>query len=309
MSALLDVILPVFVVLASGYILTWRGYFNDAANNGLMKFAQGFALPLLLFRSISDLDLGDHFNLPLLVSFYAGAIGGFTVGTLGARFLFGRNWEDAVAIGFVGLFSNTLLLGIPITERAYGTDALAANFAIVAIHAPICYFIGITAMEMVRNRGGALYQLPAKIGKAVFSNALIIGISCGFVVNLTGFHMPEILTDGIDLITRAGLPAALVGLGGILYRYRPEGDMRAILFIVTVSLVVHPVIVWAVGRAFGLDVAEFRSAVITAAMAPGVNAYLFAHMYDRAKRVAASAVLIGTGLCIVTAAGWLSILP
>jgi len=32
-------------------------------------------------------------------------------------------------------------------------------------------------------------------------------------------------------------------------------------------------------------------------------------MYDRAKRVAASAVLIGTGLCIVTAAGWLSILP
>ena len=64
MSALLDVILPVFVVLASGYILTWRGYFNDAANNGLMKFAQGFALPLLLFRSISDLDLGDNFIAP-----------------------------------------------------------------------------------------------------------------------------------------------------------------------------------------------------------------------------------------------------
>jgi malonate transporter len=45
--------------------------------------------------------------------------------------------------------------------------------------------------------------------------------------------------------------------------------------------------------------------VLTAAMAPGVNAYIFAQMYGRAQRVAASAVLISTGLTIFTASLWL----
>ena len=49
--------------------------------------------------------------------------------------------------------------------------------------------------------------------------------------------------------------------------------------------------------------------VDNAAMAPGVNAYLFAHMYGVAKRVNASAVLIATALSILTTWAWLTILP
>jgi predicted permease len=44
-------------------------------------------------------------------------------------------------------------------------------------------------------------------------------------------------------------------------------------------------------------------------MAPGVNAYLFANMYGAARRVAASAVLIGTAATVLTASGWLLLLP
>ncbi len=44
-------------------------------------------------------------------------------------------------------------------------------------------------------------------------------------------------------------------------------------------------------------------------MAPGVNAYLFANMYGVAKRVAASAVLIGTAASLFTVWVWLALLP
>jgi predicted permease len=44
-------------------------------------------------------------------------------------------------------------------------------------------------------------------------------------------------------------------------------------------------------------------------MAPGVNAYIFANMYGQARRVAASSVLIATGLTVGTAWLWLSVLP
>ena len=152
-------------------------------------------------------------------------------------------------------------------------------------------------------------SLPGKVLKAMFNNALIVGISLGFVVNLGGIPLPSVLTDAIDLMIRAALPAALFGLGGVLYRYRPEGDMRTILFVVSVSLVLHPLIAWGLVRANGLSDAALRSATMTAAMAPGVNAYVFANMYGKAKRVAASAVLMGTGLSILTVWVWLAVLP
>lgn len=309
MTDLLDVILPVFLVIGFGYVAVWKGLFTDSGVDGLMRFTQTFAIPCLLFRAISSLDLGQNFDAALLTTFYTGATICFFVGMIGARVLFRRDWEDSVAIGFCALFSNTLLLGLPITERAYGTDALRYNYAIIALHSPFGYALGITAMEIVRNRGGAARDLPAKVLKAMFQNGLIIGISLGLVVNLTGLPLPGVLTDAIDLIVRAALPAALFGLGGVLYRYRPEGDMRAILFVVAISLILHPAIVWMLSGVSRLSVPELRSAILTSAMAPGVNAYVFANMYGRARRVAASAVLIGTGASILTVWGWLYVLP
>jgi predicted permease len=308
-GALASVIAPVFLVVGAGYLARWRGWMTDSGIDGLMTFAQGIAIPLLLFRAIATLELGRDFEAALLLAFYCGALAGFLAGLAGARALFRRSWEDSIAIGFVGLFSNSLLLGLPITERAYGTGALAANYAIIALHAPFCYAVGITAMEIARAGGTPARALPGKVLRAIFSNALVLGITAGFGVNLAGIALPGVLTDAVDLLVRAGIPAALFGLGGVLHRYRPEGDMRVILFICAISLVLHPAITFGLGRALGLSTDGLRSAVLTGAMAPGVNAYLFANLYGVARRVAASAVLIGTGLTILTATVWLSILP
>lgn len=308
MQALLDVILPVFLVIGLGYLAVWRSWINDEGIDGLMKFAQNFAIPLLLFHAISKLDLGQNFDVKMLLSFYTGATAGFFVGMFGARFLFGRPWEDSVAIGFIGLFSNSLLLGLAITERAYGQDALAANYMIVALHAPFCYGLGITAMEVVRNHGRGSVQTVKSVLRAMFRNVLVIGIMLGFAVNLSGMPMPGFINDALGLITRAALPAALFGMGGVLYRYRPKGDMRIIIFISAVSLILHPLIVWSMGTALSLNQGAFRSAVLTSAMAPGINAYIFANLYGVARRVAASAVLLSTAATIFTAWIWLGLL-
>ena len=305
MSILLQVILPVFLVIGFGYLAVWQKWFSDNGVEALMKFTQTFAIPCLLFQAVSTLDLSQTFHFALLGSFYFGAVCGFCLGIFGARFLFKRTWDDSVAIGFCCLFSNSVLLGLPITERAYGTAALTANFAIIAVHAPICYGIGITIMELVRGRGSSAQELLRKVLQAIFKNALVIALGLGFFVNLLGIILPVILTDGLDLLANAALPAALFGLGGVLVRYRPEGDLRVIFYICAISLLVHPSLVWITGRYFDLSETDFRSAILTAAMAPGINAYIFANMYGTARRVAASAVLISTALTILTASFWL----
>ncbi|MBY0350909.1 AEC family transporter [Tabrizicola sp.] len=312
MSALLDVILPVFLVIGFGYAAVKANLLSEPAIDGLMRFAQNFAVPCLLFRSIAHLDLSAAYDLGLMTSFYAGAFAGFFVSFFGAMLIFGRPMPDAVAIGFAGLFSNSLLLGLAITERAYGTEALQGNYAIISLHAPVLYGFGIALMEWARTRGRGLSgpALLRQIARAILSQSLVIGILLGFAVNLAGNPLPDFFWSGIDMIARAAIPVALFGLGGVLVRYRIEGDIGPVLLVSFASLVLHPAITWGLGtRVFQLDTAALRSAVVTAAMAPGVNAYMFAHMYGVGKRVNASAVLVATAASILTAWAWLRLLP
>jgi len=305
----LEVVAPVFMVIAAGYAAVRVGWFGETAVDGLMHFAQTFAIPALLLLAMATADFGVSFQPAMLAAFFGGATICFCAGLFGARFLFRRDWEDAVAVGFVALFSNSVLLGLPITERAYGVEALAGNYAIVAVHSPFCYLLGTTVMEAVRNRGGGVVSTIGRISLAMLRNPLMIGIFLGVAINLSGLPIPGVARAALDIMVAAALPVALFAMGGVLYRYRPEGDLRLITWVVVLSLLVHPALTMAFAQLAGLDVAALRSAVMTSAMAPGINAYLFANMYGRARRVAASSVLVGTVLVALTSAGWLMLLP
>ena len=309
MSALLDVIIPVFLIIGFGYCTVWSKLFSTDTIDGLMKFTQNFAIPVLLFDAIAKVDLVNVFDLNLFFSFYVGATAGFLIGFLGSHYIFHRSLEDSVVIGFCCLFSNTVMLGLPITERAYGEEALRHNYAIVSVHAPFCYFLGITVMELVKSTEKSMSKKTLIILKAMFSNALVVGIVLGFLVNILGIDLAKTIQASIDMITAVALPAALFGMGGVLYQYRPEGDIGPITMVCLISLLVHPFIVWITGLSTGLTDMQMRSAVVTSAMAPGINTYVFANIYGKAKRVASTGVLLSTAFSIGTVWVWLSLLP
>lgn len=313
MSALIDVILPVFMLIGFGYLAARLKWIGDAEIDGIMRFAQGFAAPTLLFKGIATIDLAAAFQPGLLLSFYTGAFLSFTFGFLVARHAFGRALPDSVAIGFACLFSNSLLLGVPITERAYGSEGLAGNFAIIAIHAPLIYTFGIVFMEWARAKesgGKSLREVGQQIVKGVATQPLVIGLALGYLVNVSGLPLPGSVSAAVAFFAGSAIPTALFGLGGVLHRYRPEGDAKLIAMVVFASLILHPGISYLLGRfVFVLDTAALRSSTVTAAMPPGVNAYMFAFMYGVGKRVAATSILIATALSIGSVWVWLHILP
>ena len=221
MSVLFTVILPVFIVLGYGYVVAWRGLLTEAGIDALMRFAQNFAVPVLLFTQVARLDLASDFNPWTWVAFYTGAFAAFLLAWGASIRVLRRSHEDAVAIGFAAFFSNSLLLGIPIMERAYGTAALAGNVAIIAIHSPLLYTFGITMMEVTRARGQSMSRgrIAMRALSGVLHTPLIIGILCGAAMNVLlrmGLVMPQGFWDAADMMARAALPTALFGLGGIL---------------------------------------------------------------------------------------------
>ena len=312
MQSLITVILPVFLLIGAGWVATRGGLTSAAMSEALTSFAQKVAFPCLLYRAVLSLDIAHEFNAPLLLSYYASATSCFFIGMFGGRLLFRREWEDCVVIGFCCLFSNTLMLALPITERAYGAEALPSNFAIIGIHAPFCYTLGIVAMEIVKaaHSGGLRpVALARQIIRQVVTNPLVVALALGFAVNLGGLTTPAPVYAAVEMLANASVPIGLFAVGGVLTQYRLEGDARVVGMVCAITLLLQPALMWLYGRAAHLPDDAFRSAVLTAAVAPGVNTYIFANIYGRARRVAASSVLMTTAGCILTVWFWLSMLP
>lgn len=309
MLALLQVVAPVFLVTAAGYAAVWLGYVKDSHIDGLNRFSQGVAIPCLLFNAAMTLDLGRVFDWRLLGAFYAGATVTFVLGILGARLLFGRRPGESVVIGFGSLFSNSVVLGLPITERAFGAEALQAAYAIISIHAPYCYLLGITVMEISRADGRGARATAQAVVQAMARNALMAGIALGFAFNLAGLRPPGAVADALEILVASALPTALFGLGGVLTRYALRSIMGEAAMTSGLSLLVHPAIAFALAHwVLDLPTPFVQGAVIIAAMAPGVNTYIFATLYRRSEGAAAGTVVMATLLSVLTISAWLSVL-
>ena len=303
------VVAPVFLIVGAGYSAVYFRFFKDEYADALMKFTQNFAIPCLLFNAIATLDLPTVFKPQLLGAFYVGSVTCFLLSTFGARYLFQRRSGEAVAIGFCALFANSVLLGFPIVERAFGADALGPITAIISVHAPFCYLLGITTMEFARADGRALPATIKVVTKAMFSNALMISLCLGFFVNVTDFWLPQGIWDATEMMAHAALPAALFGLGAVLVRYGLAPNIGETAMVLLLRLVVHPAIALIMStQVFSLTTPVTQVVVLTAAMSPGINTFVFASMYDRAKVAAASGVLLGTICAIFSVTIWLAIL-
>jgi predicted permease len=302
---ILNIVGPVFLVIGAGYGLVRLGLFADSLTDTLMKFAIQVAVPCLLFRATAGLDLGAAYDWRVMVSFYSAATVSFLLAGFSAWKVFGRTPGESVAVGFAALFSNSVLLGLPISERAWGAENLSTAYAIISVHAPFCYLLGITSMEVIRSDGRAWRETLAVVLRAMFSNSLMIGIGLGFLVNLAGVPLPSVISSAVDILSDAALPIALFALGGILTRYSISADLAQVGSISLLSLFLHPLITLLLCRLLKVDPVITHSAVLIAAMAPGINSYLFAAMYQRGQRVAASTVLLATASSVISVSAWL----
>jgi len=301
LQILLEVTTPIFLIIGGGYLVTHLGYMKLPAAEGLMFFVQNIALPVMLFNAISKIDLGVGFNFKFLLSFYTGSLLSFIIALTIAHLYFRRSWEDSVVIAFTALFGNTVLLGLAVVDRALGADSLTGTFVIVAFHAPFCFFVGIITMELYKSREKADRPVIVSLVSLIWKNAILMGMILGLIFNFLGLNLPEFLAVPANMVAGSAIPAALFALGGILSQYRPTGDFKIIAMVCFLTLIFHPLVTWVLSSlVFNISKPLIQSAVITAAMPPGLNAFIFASIYKRGTRIAASSVLVGTIMTIFT---------
>jgi malonate transporter and related proteins len=307
--ALLGIVAPVFLVVGAGYAAIRSRFLPDGVIDPLVRVTVNVLMPSLLFLAMLRVDLGRAVDWRAALAFFGAiTIVFFAVMAL-SRLLWRRGPGEAVSVGFAAFFGNVVMLGIPITERAYGGAVSAALFGLIAFHGTYNYFVGFVAMELIRRDGQSAIAGVSRAFVTTIRNPLMIGLLGGIAVNLLGVSPPEVLLDALDMLAAAGIPVALFSLGGVLTRYRLRDEIGEAFMVSVVSLLVLPALAWALAAGlFDLPPEFVRAAVIMAAMPPGLNGYIFASLYDRAVGTAANAVLIGTILSVGSITLWLALL-
>jgi malonate transporter and related proteins len=309
MLSILNTVLPVFAIIALGYGAVRLRLYPAEGVRGLIAFVNGFATPCLLFNAMLTADFGAAFNLAVIGPFYAGALFSLFAGSLVAVRFFRNRPGEGVSSGFAAMFTNTVLMGIPIVQRAYGDAAMPVVFSIIALHASVLITLGMLVMELVRRDGAPVLKALGTAGVRIVQNPLLWGIAAGLLCNVLRVDLPEAADAFLTLMAAAVFPAALFGLGGALNEYRLADNWPQALAMSVLKLVVHPTIAFVLMvPLLGVPHEIARPAVLLAAMPSGINVYVFATYYNRGVDVATNTILISTVLSIVTASVWLYLL-
>jgi malonate transporter len=306
MLAIANVIVPVFAIIGLGYLAVRFKLYPSEGVRGLVSFVNNFATPCLLFQAMVTSDFGSTFNLSIIIPFYIGSLFSLLAGALIARRFFRVRPGEAVASGFSAMFTNTVLVGIPIVQRAYGDDSLPFVFSIIAFHAPVLITLGMLVMELVRRDATPLHIALGVAFLRIIQNPLLWGVALGLIANLFGVVLIEPADAFLTMMAAAVLPAALFGMGGALNEYRLSENWSHALTMSILKLIVHPLIAWTIMiPILHVDHDIARYAVLLAAMPAGINVYVFATYYNRGVNVATNTVLISTVLSILTVSAWL----
>lgn len=315
MTEIAAIVLPVFVLAAMGYASVWTGLLKAPHSDALAAFVFNVAIPLLLFRSLATADYpaGSPF------SFWGTYLSGILVAWFGAmaivRFIWRRGWRASVIAGVAGSFSNLVLVGIPLIERAYGQAGLTLHFVLIAVHLPFMMTLSTFLMEFAARADGAdntpvkVSTIASHLARNLAVNPIIIGIAAGSAWHLTGLDVPAPALSIIDLLARTAGPLALFSLGMSLVTYSIRGNWQPAIGIAALSVFVMPAVVLFVGsHLFDLPPLWLKVAVIAAACPTGVNAYLFATYFNRAHGLASSSIVFAALGSIVALPFWLSVM-
>ncbi len=301
MSATLSVVVPVFAIVILGWLGGRLRLAGPAAAEGLAGFVFTFAIPCLMFRTITGAPAPEENPWYYWAAYFAGVAVVWFLATFISRKFFEIPAPEGAIIGFSTGQANTVLVGIPLILRTYGDTGATPLALLVAIHLPITMTAATLLVE--RSLGGTTGLLD--IGRKVIANPMMIGIACGVVMRVIGLPVPEPVQATVKMIGDAAAPCALFTLGLALNRHGLGADIRLLGILAALKVALHPAIVFVLGHfVFGLPPVWVGVAVLFAACPSGINGYLLAERYKKGVGLISGSVMTSTLMSLVSMTFW-----
>lgn len=297
MTAFVEIVAPVGLLIATGVAAARLGLVSAGSLGDLSRLAFSLFLPALLFRAMAAADL-HAIGLRLPGAYFSVVVPLFVVLVVVQR-RGGVVAPIAISRSLDAVFSNTVMLGVPLVRLAWGEAGLARLLTIIMFHALILLGMAAVLIEWSaapsRAGGNAVARLGASMRGAVF-NPIVVPIAAGAAWSLAGLSLPASIDRALAMMGSAAAPMCLVLLGASLVSRGERASGPVLLGLCANKALFQPLLVGLVGAGvFGLAGLDLAVLTLAAAMPAGANVFLFAQRYD-ADPVTAGAVVTVTTL-------------
>lgn len=312
---MLDILLvtfPFFALVLAGYVAARRRMLPFEAIGGLNTFVLFFALPCMLYRFGASTPIAQLLDPVAFATWLVCAllvVAGTVKYSMNARI----RWNDASFGALVAAFPNTGFMGVPLLVALLG--AQAAGPAILTILVDLVFTsslcIALSRLDGADEHGAA--NAAKKALKGVALNPMPWAILLGGLSSALGVKPVAPVMNTIGLLADAASPVALFTIGAVLARSQfvaaqeDHGPMPARDFVpvAVIKLVVHPLLVWAVGTAARtagapLDAFTLMVMVLVAALPSASNVSLLAERFGADTGRIARIILLTTAAAFLT---------
>lgn len=334
-SFIFTIIFQLLFIISLGYICGNKVFLTKEQIAGLSRFTFSLSIPVFLFLNMSQADLKASFDINSFIAFYVPVLSVYAIGfglwrcircrlNQSTKGIVEHRYSDLVvkqqssikpadassmaASGVYALacsYSNTVLVGLPIIIAVLGESMIGRVFTIMTFHSALLF--GLTYFCAANTHQGAFSW--QRFLKSVLFNNIVLSISIGLLVNLSGVQLWSFLLAGLNLLAKPALTCALFVLGANLSSYTIRQGWVPALWASMMKLLLLPSLVYV----FGHEILQMKPAslslvVLLSASPLGVNAYLIAAQLKQQQSIVASSVVLSTVLSMFSFSFWLYVL-
>jgi len=301
MSAVINVVLPVFSIMLVGYLAGRFKFLGPASSEALNSFVYFIALPALFFISMARVEISQAFHVPFLIAFGGGLLGSFGLSVLVAVFVFPNRLAALGLHGLSAVFSNTGYLGIPLLLTAFGEAGKLPGIISTVVMGAVVMTIGLAIIEADLGRGGRPIRILGKVLLGVVKSPLVLSAAAGLSVSALGWSVPPAVAAFSEILGAAASPCALFAIGLFMVGRSVTAGMGEVAWLVAIKLLVHPALTWWLAFAvMEMDPTWAAAAVIQAALPTGALVFVLAQKYDIYVQRSTAAIMVSTVLSVVT---------
>jgi hypothetical protein len=300
----LSIVLPVFLVIAFGSLLTRTRFLSAALITELNRLTYFVGLPAYLFTSIAEVSFGRG-RAATIFAVMAGA----TLLALGIGYLVAKlRRVPAESIGsflHAAIRGNLAYIGLPVVALALAAHAGPAaeelgKVALLAM-APLVVItntLGVLLLLVGHQRaGGAMWR---EIGWQLATNPLLLAVGAGVACAGLGLRLPGWLLQSVAILGAMALPLALLCIGGTLMVMPLRGKRTSAFIASALKVAVLPLLGWPLGRWAGLSLDELRITLLFLACPTAAASFTLAGKLGGDEALAASCVVVSTALSVLS---------
>jgi malonate transporter len=297
MTGILEVVLPVFVLIALGYAAARRGWVTEEGLKGMTLFVFSLASPALLFSGGTRPHEGGS---GAAVALLTGSLIVYALAVLGGRRFAGMTLAEAGLFALACVFGNSVMMGVPIIVAAYGQPGVPPMLAILALQTMVLLGVATVVTEVGLNAAAPWRRVLVATAQGILRNPVVLAVILALVWSTLGLPVPAVLRRILDLLGASAPPLALFCLGGSLAGIAAAAAWRETLSIALVKLAALPLLVWGLAVAMRLTPIETAVAVTMSAMPTGANAFILARRYATGTDRSGTAVVFTTAVSVLT---------